>query len=183
MTEPLVGGRRRIDRVLAEDYLDDLTGRDTDEVRSMRREAQQEEADLSYVRRMLQGRMDILRAERARRDGQGGEGTIVAHLSEVLADSVRTDRGLGRFLDVEPSRVGETRRAVEQVVSDIGISDVGSLDDDGLAAAQARLEETERSVSASRQRVQHVMDALTAEIARRYKDGAASVDDLLTGGG
>jgi hypothetical protein len=68
-------------------------------------------------------------------------------------------------------------------VADIGISDVGSLDDDGLTAAQARLEETERSVSASRQRVQHVMDALTAEIARRYKDGAASVDDLLTGGG
>jgi hypothetical protein len=182
MTEPVPGGRRRIDRVLAEDFLADLPARETDEVRAMRRDAQQEEADLSYVRRMLQGRMDILRAERARRDGKGGDGTIVAHLAQVLADSVRTDRGLGRFLDVEPSRVGETRRAVEQVVSDIGISDVGALDDDGLTAALARLEETERSVSAARQKVQHAMDALTAEIARRYKDGAASVDDLLTGG-
>ena len=74
MTEPLAGGRRRIDRVLAEDYLADLPGRDTDEVRSMRREAQQEEADLSYVRRMLQGRMDILRAERARRTAKAARG-------------------------------------------------------------------------------------------------------------
>lgn len=182
MTEPVPGGRRRIDRVLAEDFLVGLDGRSTEDVRAMRREAQQEEADLSYVRRMLQGRMDILRAERARREGHGGDGTIVAHLSEVLADSVRTDRGLGRFLQVEPTRVGETRRAVEQVVADIGISDVGALDEAGLAAALSRLEETERSVSAARQQVQQVMDALTAEVARRYKDGAASVDDLLTGG-
>ncbi|GAA3228945.1 hypothetical protein GCM10020256_41570 [Streptomyces thermocoprophilus] len=33
----------------------------------MRRDAQRDEADLSYVRRLLQGRIDILRAELARR--------------------------------------------------------------------------------------------------------------------
>jgi len=92
--EPYPNGRRRIDKVLSEGYADDLAGLDLDELRSRRREAEQEEADLSYLRRMLQGRMDILRAELARRAGGGGK--IVEHLSGVLADSARSDHGLGR---------------------------------------------------------------------------------------
>ena len=34
-------------------------------------------------------------------------------------------------------------------------------------------------MSETRQRVQKVMDALTTEITRRYRTGAANVDDLL----
>src|SRR5207244_1775351 len=41
------------------------------ELRTLRRDAQREEADLSYVRRLLQGRIDILRAELARRSPAG----------------------------------------------------------------------------------------------------------------
>lgn len=37
------------------------------ELRTLRRDAQRDEADLSYVRRLVQGRIDILRAELARR--------------------------------------------------------------------------------------------------------------------
>ena len=175
--QPYPNGRRRIDRVLAEDFATDLGGLELDEVRARRREAEQEEADLSYVRRMLQGRMDILRAELARRSG-GGE-KIVEHLSAVLADSARSDRGLGRFLRVEPSRVDEHRRLVEQVIADVGVSDVANRSDDDLRESLARLEEFEHGVSEDRRAVQAVMDALTAEVAARYKSGSASVDDLL----
>ena len=66
--------------------------------------------------------MDILRAELARRAGgeaTGGE-EIVDHLAQVLGDSARSDHGLGRFLRVEPSRVDEHRRLVEQVIADVG---------------------------------------------------------------
>ena len=171
------GGRRRIDRVLAEGFATDLADLDLDELRSRRREAEQEEADLSYIRRMLQGRMDILRAELARRSG-GGE-KIVEHLSGVLAESARSDHGLGRFLRVEPSRVDEHRRVVEQVVADVGVSDVEGLSDDDLRAALGRLEGFEQGVSEDRHRVQQVMDTLTTEVASRYKSGCASVDDLL----
>ena len=170
-------GRRRIDRVLADDFATELSSLDLDELRTRRREAEQEEADLSYVRRMLQGRMDILRAELARRAAGGDK--IVEHLSQVLADSARSDHGLGRYLRVEPSRVDEHRRLVEQVIADVGVSDVEHRSDDELRAALERLEGFERSVSEDRHRVQQVMDAFTAEIAQRYKSGAASVDDLL----
>ena len=175
--EPYPNGRRRIDLVLSEGYADGLPDLPLDDLRGRRREAEQEEADLSYIRRMLQGRMDILRAELARRAAGGDK--IVDHLSAVLADTGRSDHGLGRYLRVEPSRVDEHRRLVEQVISDIGVSDVEGRTDDDLRGALARLEEFEQGVSEDRKQVQVVMDALTAEVAARYKSGAASVDDLL----
>lgn len=174
---PYPEGRRRIDKVLAPDFVAELSALDLDALRARRREAEQEEADLSYVRRMLQGRMDILRAELARRAGGGDK--IVEHLSAVLADSARSDHGLGRFLRVEPSRVDEHRRLVEQVIADVGVSDVERHTDDELRAALGRLETFEQGVSEDRRAVQAVMDALTAEVAGRYKSGSATVDDLL----
>ncbi|MGZ4614509.1 MAG: RsiG family protein [Actinomycetes bacterium] len=175
---PQPGGRRRIDKVLADDFAADVSSLDLDDLRARRREAEQEEADLSYVRRMLQGRMDILRAELSRRAG-GSDAKIVEHLSQVLSDAGRTDHGLGRFLRVEPSRVDEHRRAVEQVIADVGVSEVEGHSDDDIRAALGRLEEFEQVVSEDRRRVQRVMDALTAEVAARYKSGAANVEDLL----
>ena len=52
-----VEGTRRIDRVLAEDYLLGLRTADLAEVRELRGEAEQEEVDLSFIRRMIQGRI------------------------------------------------------------------------------------------------------------------------------
>jgi hypothetical protein len=175
--EPYPNGRRRIDTALAEGFADDLGGLDLDDLRGRRREAEQEEADLSYVRRMLQGRMDILRAELARRAGGGDK--IVEHLSAVLADTGRSDHGLGRFLRVEPSRVDEHRRLVEQIIADVGVSDVEGRSDDDLRGALGRLEDFEHGISEDRRAVQAVMDKLTAEVAARYKSGSATVDDLL----
>ena len=175
--EPYPNGRRRIDKVLSEGYADNLADLDLDELRSRRREAEQEEADLSYVRRMLQGRMDILRAELSRRAGGGDK--IVEHLSGVLADSARSDHGLGRFLRVEPSRVDEHRRLVEQIIADVGVSDVEGRTDEDLRGALGRLEDFEHGISEDRHAVQVVMDKLTAEVAARYKSGSATVDDLL----
>src|SRR5829696_3751066 len=176
-TTPYPNGRRRIDRVLAEDFAAGLADLEITELRERRREAEQEEADLSYVRRMLQGRMDILRAELARRSGGGEE--IVDHLAQVLGDSARSDHGLGRFLRVEPSRVDEHRRLVEQVIADVGVSDVQGRSDEELRAAVERLEGVGHAVSEGRRRVQQVMDSLPTGVADRSKSGAASVGDLL----
>src|ERR1051325_8165902 len=71
------GGHRRIDRVLSEGYLDGLGELPIAEVRVLRQEAEQEEADLSYLRRLLQGRVDIIQAELARRRGELGESASI----------------------------------------------------------------------------------------------------------
>lgn len=183
---PVDGGRRRIDRVLATGYLDQLADKPLDEVRSLRQEADQEESDLSYVRRLLQGRVDILRAEQSRRAaGESGaphsEQDFVARLARTLADSgPRADQSHARLPHVDPSRVGETRRRVEQLAAEVGFSDLDAMSDDDLVSAIGRLREFEDEVSHSRHDVQVVVDACTAEIGRRYKDGVARVEDLLT---
>lgn len=181
MTTPMPGGRRRIDRVLAEDFLTDLTERPLDDVRALRNDAEQEEADLSYVRRLLQGRMDLVRAEQARRTATGGA-PLIDMLAGVLADGPRASHGSGRFLTVEPSRVDDHRRQVEQIVSDVGISDVAARSDGELEASLQALAVHERTVSELRRQVQQVMDTLTSEIGRRYRDGEADVSSLLTPG-
>ena len=188
-TQPREGGRRAIDRVLAPGFADDLPDLPMRELRARRQEAEQEEVDLSYARRLLQGRLDLLLSEQAHQAGDssaphiGGGGhddaEIAASLSAVMADGPRADHGLGRHLSVDPSRVGEHRRAAEQAVADVGASDPSALDPDALTTAIEHLRAVERDVSDVRHRVQAVMDLMTAEVARRYKEGEASVDEVL----
>jgi hypothetical protein len=177
MTEFVAGGRRRIDRVLAPGYLDGIAVLDLDEVRVRRAEADQEEVDLSYARRLLQGRIDILKAEQQRRTGGGptlpplgtrGDAAIVEALKRILGDERRTDHGLGRHMTSSPSRVGEHRREAEAAVADVGGSDLNAMDDAQLDAAIVNLSAIETKVSRSRRSVQQVVDALTVEVARRY---------------
>ena len=173
------GGTRRIDRVLAEDYLEGLREADLGEVRALKQEAEQEEADLSYIRRMIQGRIDIVRAELNRRDG-ATTGTLVENLTAILADEPRAPaRGLGRHVTVEPGRVDSHRRYVESLVADVDLSDVTARTPDELAHAMRTLSEEEQAISTKRRSVQDVMDACTAEITRRYRDGEADVSALL----
>jgi hypothetical protein len=179
--DPMPGGRRRIDRVLSPDFLAGMGDVSLADVRARRHEAEQEEADLSYVRRLLQGRIDIVRAELRRRSGDE-RGSLVDQLAGILADGPAGEpHGMGRHATVEPSRIAESRRSVEQLVSDVGVSDVVNRSDEELAASLSRLTDYEAAVSRNRRRVQEAMDACTAEIARRYQSGEATVDDLLAG--
>ena len=172
-------GSRRIDRVLAENYLDDVRVASLPEVRARRDEAEQEEVDLSYIRRLIQGRMDIVRAELNRREGPG-TGSIVDNLAQVLADEPRTGaHGGGRHSTIEPSRIASHRRYVEALVADVDLSDTVARTSDALHHVMRVLSDEEQVVSAKRRLVQHVMDACSAEITRRYRDGEADVSALL----
>ena len=172
-------GTRRIDRVLSEDYLTGLQDADLTDVRALRTDAEQEEVDLSYLRRMMQGRLDVIRAELNRREGNGS-GNLVQDLAAILADEPRSPaRGLGRHVTVEPSRADSHRRYVEALVADVDLSDVASRSADELAHAMRTLSDEEQTLSTKRRQVQSVMDACSAEITRRYRDGEADVDALL----
>ncbi len=174
-----VQGNRRIDRVLAQDYLTGLQQAPLADVRAMRAEAEQEEVDLSYLRRLIQGRMDILRAELNRREGHS-EGGLVEGLAKILADEPRAAaRGLGRHSTLEPSRADSHRRYVEALVADVDVSDVSARTADDLAHGMRILAEEEQKLSGKRREVQSVMDACSAEITRRYRDGEADVSSLL----
>jgi hypothetical protein len=171
-------GTRRIDRVLAEDFLSGLQEAPLADVRALRADAEQEEADLSYVRRLVQGRIDIVKAELARRTG-GGSGSVIDNLADVLSEDRGSAHGMGRHVTVEPSRVDAHQRYVESLVADVDLTDTTARTDAELNEVLEVLTTEERTVSAKRRKVQEVMDALSAEVTRRYRDGEADVSALL----
>ncbi|GAA5157353.1 hypothetical protein GCM10023214_16750 [Amycolatopsis dongchuanensis] len=172
------GGRRRIDRVLDPAYVRDPGALSLEELRERRDEAAQEETDLSYLRRLLHARIDIVKAEQRRRS-TGGQSSIVDQLATILSDNALRPRGSGRHQPLEPSRAGEHRRQAEALVGNSDLTDVGALSDEKLAETLRVYGEEESSVSARRREVQAVVDLFNSEIATRYRDRVASVDDLL----
>jgi hypothetical protein len=173
------GGRRRIDRVLDPEYVAGLGELELAELRARRDDAAQEETDLSYLRRMLHARIDIVRAElRRRRDGAGA--SIVDELARILAENaVGPATGSGRHQTLQPSRAEAHRRSVEALIADADLSDVGSLSSEQLDGALTAYRTGESSVSQRRREVQRVVDTFNAEIGSRYARGTASVDELL----
>ncbi|MER5202918.1 ABC transporter substrate-binding protein [Streptomyces sp. NPDC002825] len=147
------------------------------ELRALRRDAQSDEADLSYVRRMLQGRIDILRAELARRTDP--EAPVLDRLSEILADVPSRHRSSARHVTLSTPRGEEYRRLATEMLSEVELSDLTARTDAELHAAMGRLAGYEQQVSRRRQHLQRTADDCSAEIARRYREGEAQVDDLL----
>ncbi|MQA15412.1 MAG: aerial mycelium formation protein [Pseudonocardiaceae bacterium] len=183
MIEVRPGGRRRIDRVLAVDFADGAAQLSMTDLRARRDEAAQEETDLSYLRRLLHARIDIVRAEQRRRD-EGGPASLITELARILSiNAVGPAAGSGRHRMLEPSRAEAHRRHVEALVSDVDLSDVTSLSEEQLDGALVAYMAEEESVSHCRREVQQVMGRLNAEIGARYAQGSASVDDLLAGEG
>ncbi|WP_406861768.1 ABC transporter substrate-binding protein [Streptomyces sp. HUAS MG47] len=151
------------------------------ELRALRRDAQGDEADLSYVRRMLQGRIDILRAELARRaDPEAPVVDRLSELSEILADAPSQLRTSARHVTLSTPRGEEYRLLAAEMLSEVELSDLGARTDDELHTAMGRLAGYEQQVSRRRQQLQRTADDCSAEIARRYREGEAQVDDLLT---
>ncbi|MEW1999808.1 aerial mycelium formation protein [Streptomyces coelicoflavus] len=165
----------------------DLTALGLPEVRTLRRDAQREEADLSYVRRLLQGRIDILRAELAERGSTSSSsvvttaatGSVVERLSEILADAPARQRSSARHVTLATPRSEECRRLAAEMLGEVELSDLAARTDGELTAGMGRLVRYEQQVSRNRQRLQRTADDCSAEIARRYREGEAQVDDLL----
>ncbi|MET9436259.1 ABC transporter substrate-binding protein [Streptomyces sp. NPDC006551] len=156
----------------------DIAGLRLPELRALRRDAQGDEADLSYVRRMLQGRIDILRAELARRTDP--EAPVLDRLSEILADAPSRLRTSARHVTLSTPRSEEYRRLATEMLSEVELSDLSARTDEELHQAMGRLAGYEQQVSRRRQQLQRTADDCSAEIARRYREGEAQVDDLLT---
>lgn len=166
------------------ELLDGLTGWPLDSVRALRDEAQQVEGGLSYVRRMVQGRLDIVGAELKRRREGGDPGDLsglIAQLPELLADPQRSSAAAPRSpRSLEVGAVPDELAAqLDQIVDVDVLADLRSLDDEALIATAGRVVDFEEWVSERRHTVQGVHDALQAEIVRRYRDGEATVDGLL----
>jgi hypothetical protein len=161
--------------------LDGLPGRPTDEVRALRATCQHLEAQVSYLRRLVQGHLDIVAAEQRRRREGGPDDleSLMAALPAALGDRVAGGTG-GRFAGM--SAVGDDPGITDELDAAVGDDDLGrltALGDAGLVALADRLGALERVVSERRRVLHQRLDVLTAELTRRYRTGEASVDNVL----
>lgn len=172
--------RRRVDRVLDGAFVANLPAVPLAQLRERRAEATAEEVDLSYLRRVLHGRLDIIAAELARR-ADGDESPLVARLTEILADPPSRRVASARHLPLRngDATAGEYRVALEARLRELAVPDLPTCSDRTLRDAAALLSGYEREVSDLRRKVQLVVDECAADLARRYREGEAAIDDLL----
>lgn len=174
--------RRRIDRVSADDFLEGLADRSAEELQTMRDECRAEEAQLSYHRRLLQGRIDVARAEQDRRRG-GDQTSLVDALPSILAgsdSSGRTGQLGSRYSPVDPPETPE-RRAEDVAAHDSILSRLPDLDDQELGEVVDELAERERALSDLRRRVLDNLDTLQDELVRRYRAGEVASENVELG--
>ncbi len=170
------GGNRRIDRIRRPEFVEGLPELPLDELRKRRDDCYAEREYLSLLRRLVQGRAEILKAEVERRGRGGEEGSLVGALSTILsADAQGPSRGEAVKVGLPEEEMLLARRRVERLVADAGLSDPGALDDERLADAVEVLLREEREVSEARAEVLKVMDTIQDELKRRYRDDPSLV--------
>jgi nickel-type superoxide dismutase maturation protease len=172
-----------LDGLLDTGYVEGLQALPIEEIRVRRARATDVEVGLSYVRRLVQGRLDIVLAESRRREvGEepGDLSSLVRSLPEILADHVSAP-GSGRLLTrMEPADVDQdVLGQLDAIVDADRLVNLPSLEDEALRAVIDALISLERDVSAKRRALHEVIDRLQEELVRRYKTGEATVDGLL----
>lgn len=165
---------RRLQRVTAPDYLRELAGADASRIRSMRDECRAEERRLSYVRRVLQGHLDLALAEVARRHGEDQTPfvTRVAHALTGPAGGARSARAVGLY---EPSEGAEA-----DVEVDVETARLPDVDDASLDALVERLRQRERALSDQRGILLAHLDRLQDALVARYRDDQAAIDEVAS---
>jgi hypothetical protein len=172
----------QLERVLAGDYVGDITALAMEDLRTKRAECQAFEVGLSYQRRMAQGRLDIVAAEQRRR-AEGGEepsdDDLVRNLAATLADRSRPP-GNGRLPQLmAPDAVDVDTAELDAIAGPGGLARLTDQPDGELVRLVEALSAYEAGVSVQRRALHERIDALQAEITRRYRTGEASVESLL----
>lgn len=197
--------KQDVDRLLAPEFASALVDAPVAELRLRRDECQRAEVVVSYLRRVLQGELDlVLAAHELRATGGGGDlGRLVHDLPAILAPSS------GQVAGQAPGAHGSVPFAVpaiadswlhnrELVLEDLIAealtselledalpggtlpgANVGTYSDEELVEVAERLRQGESDLSRLRRALHERIDELQAAVVQRYKTGAADVDSLL----
>ncbi len=175
-----------LDVVSDPSFLSDLPSRTMDDLRSVRSHLQSLENSCSYVRRLIQGRVDIVGGELQRRreggnDGDAGE--LIGRLPDILSEARgETSPGAVRpphSLEPDADVTAKLEAMLEEIVPVDQLSNVVEMDEAALTSSLSQLNELEDNVSDERRTLHSLIDDVQAEVTRRYTTGEATVDGLL----
>ncbi|MGC9962298.1 MAG: hypothetical protein ABSE47_10430 [Acidimicrobiales bacterium] len=200
--------RQDVDRVLDPGFVEGLSDAPVGELRSKRAECRRVEDLVSYLRRVVQGQVDLVVAEMELRLG-GGSGDhqhqLVEDLPSILArahphTAVLPEAGVARQLtsrlampavtEVFAEEAGLAPEEIAAVISPelaettfkggmLPGANLETFADGELTALLEHLRRHEAILSAERKVLHERIDQLQAVVVERYKSGAAHADTLL----
>jgi hypothetical protein len=147
-----------------------------EELRRLRQQLQLEDDAVSYARRVAQARLDLVKAE-AQHRATGSDTVVDEELRTVLSSHLTG----GPARPPRPTEdLSDHPLAVEldEICASHGLGRLKSLDDGDLVSLTEAIAEFEARVSSDRRARFELLDALSAELVRRYRDGEADVDSL-----
>ena len=172
------------EQLLDPDQVVDLTAQAIEALRELRTKCEQAEASLSFTRRLVHGRIDIVEHDLAcRSDGSSGAelGDLVERLPAILAESPRTGANRsGRAVTVVADGCIEQGLldAVEAIAPPQTIAGLQMMALADVQSIRAELREFEQELSVARRNLHDRIDSLQGEIARRYQRGDADLASL-----
>jgi hypothetical protein len=176
-----------LQRLLAKDLLPDVTAVPLADLRQLRVACSAAEGDVSFVRRVAQGRLDIVGHEVRRRSGAADDAPelngILFDLPDILTLGAPGSGGAtsARMVAIqEPGLLAQALLSdLDQAAAPSELTSANQLADDRLASLLEDLRAFEVELSTNRRRLHERIDSIQGEIARRYRDGEASIDSLL----
>ena len=145
------------------------------EIRAERTSLQREEDIVSFVRRLAQGRLDLI-ADEERRRAEGDEQES-APLSERLAEVFGQQHGGGSARPPRETEVPADHPLLQQLdelCDSHGFENMELLDDRSLSDLSNALGMFEKECSRRRHEMFERIDALTAEVVRRVREGGGA---------
>ena len=172
-------------RLLDPAYTEDLSERPLEQLRAMRSEFDRAETAVSYLRRVVQGRIDVVQGIlRHVRSGDADLASLVEELPAIIGAGPPRPAGPGRLPtrlapDLEAPVADDLTADVDAVLDPGRLGELPAMSPAELEQLSARLVEVEERVSAERRELHEKMDTVQAEIVTRYKSGQVSADGLL----
>jgi hypothetical protein len=150
----------RTARVLDPAYVSDLENRTLAELRAMHDECVELETEVSYVRRVTQARIDILRAEVERRERGESIEDLIRALPQILSDPGPRGTPASSHLPLKLAPEEESEWNAELAEFDTVLVELPTLSDDALGDSIERLRSVERDVSSERRALHAVLDRI-----------------------
>ena len=150
------------------------------DVRARRLALQAEEDVISFVRRMAQGRLDLVQDEERRR--AHADSTPVGTLQDRLAEVFGQQHGGGSARPPRETNVPAEHpllKDLDALCEHYQFAALEILDDRALSDLAAALSMFEKECSRRRHELFDQIDELTAEVVRRVREGGAGT---ITGG-
>ena len=105
---------------------------------------------------------------------------MIEALPEILAlGDGAPQEAVPRSLPLDLPDMGRRQRAIDRALDDDFLTHLPAIDDAELRQIETGLSSTEDTISTQRRAVHDALEVILAELTRRYRDGSATVDELL----